>query len=800
MLTRWPSWAPSPDAPHTLSASSRLRAPQQHRLAAATLVALVGGAAASLVVLVALVVRPLGGLAALLLRAGAHRDGIAASLGGIASAASRVVARWGGVSLAFLGGLVAAYVLLRSDASQRFRRAYRARAAARLGTDARSAVELLRVLGLGDALRLVPAFLIDAHEGFERVSWLNQALERVWPVVRRAADEYTAEDLAPLLEPYFEAYKPPQLRRLRLVDYSPGSRAPSLAGVKVEDLLPGDASTGSTGSADELDVMLDLRLVSDMKLTIEAVGPGGIGVTMTVSDIQVFGKLRLRLAQLLPAPPYVGAMATSFMAPPWVDMGLKVSGARIPGLESAVRAIVAIALDDLMVHPRQLIVPLAPNADISALQRRPSGIVYVRLLGVDDIPDVERLGLPDPYVKVYTREMHPSFTSIKANTLSPVWAAPSGSARSQSQKAADSPEEDAGDDNQIMQFVVEDPVRDKLKVEVWDDELWTPDRLVASCTLPVSAMNSMKVVSVRVPMRPAGRFAKQAKKASAKQKSAPGVFGQCMQLNARKPPSFDKTMLRAEILYVQFDGGQRHRLGESADTASGSGSNGSEDGSTRPAPPAAADESAALDIETTTLSQPDAETGAEGRPRNHSLRLPPGWSLPPSGVLTVNITRCESLMLGVAARHPYIKIEVGDLQRRLPMGEPVSKTAASGSFEWADSVEIIGVDPVETPELRVRVLSRQSLLKSVPVFGHLPAFRTEFSLGEVTIDLGRHAAAAAASGVSTWKIADTYKLRGVKRGSLEAKVVFSRSEEVAALRRRTRRELFGQKSERPPTR
>lgn len=304
---------------------------------------------------------------------------------------------WAFSSVAFLCGALAAGTLVGADGMQRGRRGARAAAAARLASDAGGAIDLLRVLGLGDALRMLPAYLLDHGDGFERVAFLNAAISRVWPVVRAAAARVTAKELDEICGPYLEAYRPQSLRMLRVAQYEPGARPPTLAGIRCEPPPPLSA-TEAGGEGDGLasvEFTLDLRFVSDAQLTIEAVGPGGIKVSVTVSDVQIFGKMRMRLAPLLPSEPYVGAVTISFPTTPYLDVGLRVSGAHIPGLESAVRSLAVMMLEDMAVHPRQLIVPLAEGVDLSALRKRPVGIVYVRAMSVSNMPDIERLGLPD---------------------------------------------------------------------------------------------------------------------------------------------------------------------------------------------------------------------------------------------------------------------------------------------------------------------------------------------------------------------------------------------------------------------
>lgn len=310
-----------------------------------------------------------------------------------------------------------------------------------------------------------------------------------------------------------------------------------------------------------------------------------------------------------------------------------------------------------------------------------------------------------------------------------------------------------------MQFVVEDESRERVRFDLYDDELWRADRLVATATLKVSTLQPMQVLHQELLLTPADRFEKRAQKA-AKEKR-PGVsWRRALAMCRGSPLDFSRTVATVEVLYVPLRGVEA---------------------ANRPA----TSSSALADLE------PDTQRPASA-PR---LSLPEGWSLPPSGVLTVRVLRAEDLHTGVMARHPFVKLTLGNMRRKLPQGSAVS--GRSGTYEWNDAVELVGVDPFETPSLLVRVRSKHSMLRRVPLLSHVPAFRKEFALGEVTIDLAPHAAAAQrAAGVHAWRISDTFALRGARRGSVTLDVRFRRNEEVAALRRRSA-ELLGEVSSGP---
>merc|ERR1719506_410997 len=150
-------------------------------------------------------------------------------------------------------------------------------------------------------------------------------------------------------------------------------------------------------------------------------------------------------------------------------------------------------------------------------------------MSVSNMPDIERLGLPDPYLQVYTRERSPSYTAIRHNTLNPVWG------------------------EEIMQFVVEDESRERVRFDLYDDELWTADRLVATATLKVSTLQPMQVLHQELLLTPADRFEKRAQKA-AKEKR-PGVsWRRALAMCRGSPLDFSRTVATVEVLYVPLRG------------------------------------------------------------------------------------------------------------------------------------------------------------------------------------------------------------------------------------------------------
>lgn len=83
----------------------------------------------------------------------------------------------------------------------------------------------------------------------------------------------------------------------------------------------------------------------------------------------VSGKVRCVMQPLLPSPPMIGGVSGSFVELPKFDFNLTGMGefVQLPGLIDAIRTIVNAQVANLCVLPNKIVVPLAPNVDVTKL-------------------------------------------------------------------------------------------------------------------------------------------------------------------------------------------------------------------------------------------------------------------------------------------------------------------------------------------------------------------------------------------------------------------------------------------------
>lgn len=293
----------------------------------------------------------------------------------------------------WLGWWAAGYAAASYGNGRRHRRKLRTEFAAVLADI--SGPDLTRLLGS------LPAWV--SYPEYERVSWLNGVIKQAWPFIDKAVERVLRDNLAWLLE------RPPVnlrlfgLRGLRLDTLTLGGLPASLGGVKAW-----------RSEADEVVVDVELRLAGDEpNLVLSAHTLAGDVAQLRLSELQLFGVVRLRFAPLLPTFPCFGAIGISLMGPPFCDFSLKLLAGDLmatPGLDMAVGRLIRELLQ-LMVFPQQLLVPLFDDDALAAagggaggaaaLALRPRGVLLVRLLRGRGLPATDLAsGSTHPFIKM----------------------------------------------------------------------------------------------------------------------------------------------------------------------------------------------------------------------------------------------------------------------------------------------------------------------------------------------------------------------------------------------------------------
>ncbi|KJH46599.1 C2 domain protein, partial [Dictyocaulus viviparus] len=226
---------------------------------------------------------------------------------------------------------------------------------------------------------------------------------------------------------------------------------------------------------DRIIVDMDVAYAGDADFTVSC-----CGFTGGMNNLQFSGKLRAVLKPLLPYPPMIGGVAGSFLEMPKIDFNLTGMGemvelpglmnairsvvnsqkidfnltgmgemVELPGLMNAIRSVVNSQVAALCVLPNEIIVPLAPNVDVTKLfLPEPDGVIRLKVIEAKNLENRDisfiRKGKSDPYCEIQVGSQFLKTRTID-NDLNPVW-------------------------NEYFEAVVDQAHGQKLRIELFDED------------------------------------------------------------------------------------------------------------------------------------------------------------------------------------------------------------------------------------------------------------------------------------------------------------------------------------------
>ncbi|XP_070038702.1 synaptotagmin-5-like [Nicotiana tomentosiformis] len=277
-----------------------------------------------------------------------------------------------------------------------------------------------------------PSWVVFSQK--QKLNWLNQHLEKIWPYV----DEAASELIRTSVEPVLEQYRPSILSALKFSKLTLGTVAPSFTGVSIIDGDPGEIIM-------ELEMQWDgnPNIVLDIKTLV------GVALPIQVKNIGFTGVFRLIFKPLVAELPCFGAVCYSLRQKKNLDFTLKVVGGDIsalPGVSDAIEGTIRDAIEDSITWPVRKIVPILPG-DYSDLELKPVGILQVKLIEAKELTNKDIIGKSDPFVELFIRPLRDRTKTSKVidNCLNPIW-------------------------NEHFEFIVEDISTQHLTIRVYDDE------------------------------------------------------------------------------------------------------------------------------------------------------------------------------------------------------------------------------------------------------------------------------------------------------------------------------------------
>ncbi|VDN02827.1 unnamed protein product [Thelazia callipaeda] len=287
----------------------------------------------------------------------------------------------------------------------------------------------------------------------ERVEWLNKVVLQLWPYI----GEYSKIFMREYIEPQIKLQLPSIFKTFKFTKIDIGDIPCRVGGIKVY--------THNVGR-DRIIVDMDVAYAGDADFDVSVAGfTGGL------NQLQFSGKLRAVLKPLLPYPPMVGGISGFFLEKPKIDFNLTGMGefVELPGLLNAIRAIIDSQVSALCVVPNEIVIPLAPNVDVTRLFfPEPDGVlrlevVEARNLENRDFKFTKRMA-SDPYCQIQVGSQF-SKTRIINNNLNPVW-------------------------NEYFEFVVDQANGQKLRLELFDYDKTSRDEELGRLDID---LNTLKI-------------------------------------------------------------------------------------------------------------------------------------------------------------------------------------------------------------------------------------------------------------------------------------------------------------------
>lgn len=269
--------------------------------------------------------------------------------------------------------------------------------------------------GIQSLIHHLPAWI--SFSDTEKMEWMNRIISKAWPFY----DAAICAEVKRQVEPLMEYYRPPMIKRIYFKKLTFGDAPFRVEGIRVDEK-----------QENQVQIDVDFRWAGDADIFLAIELPAGGSATRMVpkvSDMAVSGTMRVILTPLLPEIPGFGAAVVSLMKPPIVKFHLDF-GAAFGGSYSA-SAIVAwldpflrSQVAGMLVWPRRIVVPILGEeytGPLDDLQLRHKAALQVEVISAEGLPKMDTMGTADPVVEMYTMADVVEKTSVKKNTLSPVW-------------------------------------------------------------------------------------------------------------------------------------------------------------------------------------------------------------------------------------------------------------------------------------------------------------------------------------------------------------------------------------------
>ena len=328
---------------------------------------------------------------------------------------------------------------------------------------------------------------------FNNPTFVNALVKLLWPRIDAAGAEWAFQDRR--LETMLNAetfWKPKWLAASGIVLQSVilGQKPPVVTNIKVYQ-------KGSSNSGIVADIAFSWNSRMEVKIamkTLEHVGTMSvldrllsliyktITVKAVVRNLIARGHIRVTMSPLLDSIPVVGGVHISFLQPPSISYEVSSFGANpllVPGLESWMASFISEQVMNPFTYPDGYTIDVSSLLGIERSgdpQMQPQGILCCTVKSAAGVPKTDFFGLCDPYVKVFLKQSEKNSTTVKSNSLSPVW-------------------------DETFEFMVYDMEHQSLHLQLFDSEALRQDDLIGTVSIPLGSLEfDSDIADIVVPL------------------------------------------------------------------------------------------------------------------------------------------------------------------------------------------------------------------------------------------------------------------------------------------------------------
>ncbi|XP_047307362.1 C2 domain-containing protein At1g53590-like [Impatiens glandulifera] len=261
----------------------------------------------------------------------------------------------------------------------------------------------------------------------ESVRWLNQAVEKIWPVCMEQI--VSQKILLPIIPWFLQKYKPWTAREAVVQSLYMGRSPPVFTDMRVVSQSTGDdhlvLELGMNFlTADDMSAILAVKLRKRLGF--------GMVTKLHLTGMHVEGKVLIGV-KFLRHWPFLGRLRLCFAEPPYFQMTVKpvfshgLDVTELPGIAGWLDNLLALAFEQTLVEPNMLVVDMkkfvSPDQAepwFSVDEKEPVAYALVEVVEAADMKPSDLNGLADPYVKG-TLGQYRFRTKTQKKTLSPKW-------------------------------------------------------------------------------------------------------------------------------------------------------------------------------------------------------------------------------------------------------------------------------------------------------------------------------------------------------------------------------------------